>query len=58
MRKLGFVELIKPEYQTYIITSYYYPQTPFNFEKFYNKLSEKSNKKKKNALDNFISSYF
>ncbi len=42
MQSFGFVELIKPEYQTYIITSYYYPPAPFNFETFYNKLSEKS----------------
>lgn len=41
MRTLGFVELIKPEYQTYIITSYYYPPAPFDFQTFYNKLSEK-----------------
>ncbi|CAF3645416.1 unnamed protein product [Rotaria socialis] len=41
MRTLGFIELIKPEYQTYIITSYYYPSAPFNFQTFYNKLSEK-----------------
>jgi hypothetical protein len=45
MKKLGFVELIKPEYQTYIITSYYYPPEPFQFETFYNKLSEKSKTK-------------
>lgn len=42
MRELGFKELIKPEYQTYIITSFYYPPAPFHFETFYNKLSEKS----------------
>jgi hypothetical protein len=42
MKSFGFVELIKPEYQTYIITSYYYPPAPFHFETFYNKLSEKS----------------
>jgi aspartate aminotransferase-like enzyme len=42
MQSLGFKELIKPEYQTYIITSYYYPPAPFHFETFYNKLSEKS----------------
>ncbi len=42
MKKFGFIELIKPEYQTYIITSYYYPPAPFQFEIFYNKLSEKS----------------
>ncbi|CAF0747507.1 unnamed protein product [Adineta ricciae] len=41
MRSFGFVELIKPEYQTYIITSYYYPPAPFNFESFYQKLSKK-----------------
>ncbi|CAF4011172.1 unnamed protein product [Rotaria magnacalcarata] len=41
MKTLGFIELIKPEYQTYIITSYYYPSAPFNFQTFYNKLSEK-----------------
>ena len=42
MHSLGFRELIKAEYQTYIITSYYYPPPPFHFETFYNKLSEKS----------------
>jgi 2-aminoethylphosphonate-pyruvate transaminase len=42
MQSFGFIELIKPEYQTYIITSYYYPSAPFHFETFYNKLSEKS----------------
>lgn len=42
MQSFGFIELIKPEYQTYIITSYYYPPAPFHFETFYNKLSEKS----------------
>ena len=42
MQKLGFVELVKAEYQTYIITSYYYPAAPFHFETFYQKLSEKS----------------
>ncbi|CAF0909618.1 unnamed protein product [Rotaria sordida] len=41
MKALGFVELIKPEYQTYIITSYYYPPAPFQFQTFYNKLSDK-----------------
>jgi len=43
MQSLGFTELIKAEYQTYIITSYYYPPAPFHFETFYNKLSEKIN---------------
>jgi hypothetical protein len=42
MQSFGFIELIKPDYQTYIITSYYYPPAPFHFETFYNKLSEKS----------------
>lgn len=41
MQKLGFVELVKAEYQTYIITSYYYPPAPFQFQTFYNKLSDK-----------------
>ncbi|CAF1232334.1 unnamed protein product [Rotaria sp. Silwood1] len=41
MHALGFVELIKAEYQTYIITSYYYPPAPFQFQTFYNKLSNK-----------------
>lgn len=41
MRELGFKELIKAEYQTYIITSFYYPPAPFHFETFYNKLSER-----------------
>ncbi|CAF0832049.1 unnamed protein product [Adineta steineri] len=42
MKSLGFIELIKPEYQTYIITSYHYPPAPFHFETFYKKLSEKN----------------
>jgi hypothetical protein len=42
MQSLGFIELIKAEYQTYIITSYYYPSAPFHFDTFYKKLSEKS----------------
>ncbi|UJR10110.1 hypothetical protein I4U23_014332 [Adineta vaga] len=41
MQSFGFIELIKPDYQTFIITSYYYPPAPFHFETFYKKLSEK-----------------
>ena len=41
MREFGFKELIKPEYQTYIITSFYYPPAPFHFDTFYSKLSER-----------------
>jgi hypothetical protein len=50
MQSFGFMELIKPEYQTYIITSFYYPPPPFHFETFYNKLSEKSMKIKFDIL--------
>ena len=56
MRQFGFTELIKPEYQTYIITSYYYPPAPFSFESFYSKLSEKSRTRKKTF--SFINSFF
>lgn len=42
MRKLGFKEYLKPEYQSYIITSFLYPDHPnFNFANFYNILSER-----------------
>ncbi len=42
MRKLGFKEYLKPEYQSYIITSFLYPEHPnFDFDKFYDILSNR-----------------
>jgi 2-aminoethylphosphonate-pyruvate transaminase len=42
MRELGFEEFLRPELQGYIITAFYYPRHPlFNFETFYERLSEK-----------------
>jgi 2-aminoethylphosphonate-pyruvate transaminase len=42
MRALGFKEYLKPEDQSYIITSFRYPQHPnFSFEQFYKSLNEK-----------------
>lgn len=42
MLKLGFQFYLKPEIQGHIITSFLYPtDAKFNFERFYNKLSEK-----------------
>jgi 2-aminoethylphosphonate-pyruvate transaminase len=42
MRALGFKEYLKPEDQSYIITSFRYPQHPnFNFERLYKSLNEK-----------------
>ena len=42
MRALGFEEYLKPEDQSYIITSFRYPQHPnFSFEQFYKSLNEK-----------------
>jgi 2-aminoethylphosphonate-pyruvate transaminase len=42
MRALGFEEYLKPEDQSYIITSFRYPKHPnFRFEQFYKALNEK-----------------
>jgi 2-aminoethylphosphonate-pyruvate transaminase len=42
MQAMGFKVYLKPEYQGYIITSFYYPSHPnFDFHKFYELLSEK-----------------
>lgn len=42
MRKLGFREYLKPEFQSYIITSFLYPEHPnFDFSHFYNILSRR-----------------
>ena len=42
MRALGFEEYLKPEDQSYIITSFRYPRHPnFRFEQFYKALNEK-----------------
>lgn len=42
MRKMGFVEYLRPELQGYIITSFRYPEDPkFTFEDFYRRLNEK-----------------
>jgi len=42
MRELGFEEFLRPEDRAYIITSFRYPRHPkFNFETFYERLSEK-----------------
>jgi 2-aminoethylphosphonate-pyruvate transaminase len=42
MRTLGFKEYLKPEDQSYIITSFRYPQHPnFRFERFYKSLNDK-----------------
>jgi len=42
MRELGFEEFLRPELQGHIITAFHYPQHPlFNFETFYERLSEK-----------------
>jgi len=42
MQKMGFKAYLKPEDQGYIITSFYYPDHPnFNFQQFYERLSEK-----------------
>jgi 2-aminoethylphosphonate-pyruvate transaminase len=42
MRSMGFVEYLKPEDQSCIITSFRYPEHPnFNFEDFYRRLNEK-----------------
>lgn len=40
MRELGFNAYLAPEYQSPIITSFYYPESPqFSFEEFYQRLS-------------------
>ena len=40
MRRLGFVEYLREDYQSYIITSFRYPDHPlFDFEDFYDRLS-------------------
>jgi len=42
MRRLGFREYLAPEFQSYIITSFLYPDVrPFDFEEFYSKLGER-----------------
>jgi len=42
MRSMGFVEYLKPEDQSYIITSFRYPEHPnFKFEDFYRRLNDK-----------------
>ena len=42
MRKMGFKEYLKPEYQGHIITSFMYPQDKnFSFERFYELLNER-----------------
>jgi 2-aminoethylphosphonate-pyruvate transaminase len=42
MRELGFRELLPPERQSYIITSFHYPDDPaFDFERFYRLLSDR-----------------
>jgi 2-aminoethylphosphonate-pyruvate transaminase len=42
MRALGFEEYLHPRHQSYIITSFRYPDDPnFSFEEFYRRLNEK-----------------
>jgi 2-aminoethylphosphonate-pyruvate transaminase len=42
MRRLGFRTYLRPEFQSYIITSFHFPQDPnFTFEAFYRRLSDK-----------------
>ncbi len=42
MQKMGFKTYLKPGDQGYIITSFYYPDHPnFNFQEFYERLSDK-----------------
>jgi 2-aminoethylphosphonate-pyruvate transaminase len=42
MREMGFREYVDPAHQSYIITTFLYPDDPsFHFETFYRKLSEK-----------------
>lgn len=43
MKRLGFKTYLKPEIQGHIITSFLYPDNPkFDFEKFYQQLSDRS----------------
>lgn len=42
MRRMGFKEYLRPEYQGYIITSFHYPTHPnFEFNRFYELLNHK-----------------
>jgi 2-aminoethylphosphonate-pyruvate transaminase len=42
MRELGFAEYLSPEVQSYIITSYRYPEhARFDFDEFYQRLNDK-----------------
>ena len=42
MRRLGFQGYLRPEHQSYIISSFHYPDDPrFSFEAFYERLNEK-----------------
>jgi len=41
MRKLGFAPYLPAAVQSPIITSFYYPNPPFNFTEFYRRLAEK-----------------
>ena len=42
MRRLGFREFLSPEKQSYVITSFHYPNDEaFDFEKFYQRLADK-----------------
>ena len=42
MQRLGFHTYLSPDYQSYIITSFYYPDDPnFSFDTFYERLNRK-----------------
>ena len=42
MRRIGFKEYVAPEHQGYIITTFYYPEdSNFDFDTFYNELSQR-----------------
>ncbi len=42
MQRLGFQVYLRPEHQSYIISSFHYPDDPrFSFEAFYERLNEK-----------------
>ena len=41
MRQLGFREYIRPEHQSYIITTYHHPNDTFDFQSFYDRLHAK-----------------
>jgi len=42
MQRLGFQVYLRPEHQSYIISSFHYPDDPrFSFETFYERLNEK-----------------